>query len=411
MKIKNLYKKSTILSLLIMIIFIISLSCGKESNLKAENEEPDKELNNDEKPINNGENNNDNESNNDKEPNEYIHDPSRIVELNGYLYYFASGNQNKNGIDVWYKAPDSDKWKLGKSPYPAGGEKDPEIIDFINDVESFDAPGVYVDDDSIVLYYTAFDEHPDEEHGYNVLYDIFGKVYSKGNPPNLTWHNDGAVVKTITRSDGKRANHPRAMDASVLDDDKLWLVFGSHAGGIYIVELDRKTGKLKKHSEDIWASKETKYPERFIKVAYNEKEDDVDGIVHWGEAPYIYKHPENGYYYLFYNQGECCRGIKSTYYIVVGRSKSVKGPYFDEDNVSLLNGGGTIFLDSKGKNIDNEKYIGPGHAGIYQFNEDSYCFSFHYYDGEKNGMSNAEFIEISFNNEGWPEFKKIGCDF
>ncbi|MBN2612110.1 MAG: family 43 glycosylhydrolase [Bacteroidales bacterium] len=43
------------------------------------------------------------------------------------------------------------------------------------------------------------------------------------------------------------------------------------------------------------------------------------------EAPYLFK--EGGYYYLVVNRGNCCQEVNSTYYITVGLSASVTGPY------------------------------------------------------------------------------------
>lgn len=33
--------------------------------------------------------------------------------------------------------------------------------------------------------------------------------------------------------------------------------------------------------------------------------------------------------------GRCCRGEKSTYNVVVGRSKTVTGPYYDKDYIFM----------------------------------------------------------------------------
>ena len=46
------------------------------------------------------------------------------------------------------------------------------------------------------------------------------------------------------------------------------------------------------------------------------------------EAPFIVH--RGGYFYLFTSFDLCCRGIKSTYRTVVGRAKSITGPYVDQ---------------------------------------------------------------------------------
>jgi len=41
------------------------------------------------------------------------------------------------------------------------------------------------------------------------------------------------------------------------------------------------------------------------------------------------------------------------------------------------NGGGTLFISS------NDRFIGPGHAGIFEYDDDSerkFLFTFHFYD-------------------------------
>ncbi len=62
------------------------------------------------------------------------------------------------------------------------------------------------------------------------------------------------------------------------------------------------------------------------------------------EASSIYKY--GNYYYLFTSWDVCCQGTSSTYNIRVGRADSVSGTYYDADGVSLLEGGGTLVLET-----------------------------------------------------------------
>lgn len=63
----------------------------------------------------------------------------------------------------------------------------------------------------------------------------------------------------------------------------------------------------------------------------------------------------DGYYYLFVSWDSCCDQDRSTYKVVVGRSKSILGPYVDSAGQTMCEGGGTLVLASYGK------WRGPGH--------------------------------------------------
>lgn len=76
------------------------------------------------------------------------------------------------------------------------------------------------------------------------------------------------------------------------------------------------------------------------------------------EGSYIIK--RKGYYYYFGSRGTCCNGPNSTYYVAVGRSKSLKGPYVDQKGVPLMNYGGTTILKAQ----KGGKFVGPGHNAI-----------------------------------------------
>ena len=58
------------------------------------------------------------------------------------------------------------------------------------------------------------------------------------------WVDEGIVLQSVGEE-----NHPRAMDASDFTDfeGRPWIVFGSHAGGIYIAELDPANGRLRQN--------------------------------------------------------------------------------------------------------------------------------------------------------------------
>ncbi len=58
---------------------------------------------------------------------------------------------------------------------------------------------------------------------------------------------------------------------------------------------------------------------------------------------------QNGTYYLFVSFDYCCRGVESTYKIIVGRSSQLNGWYYDKNGKSMLSGGGALVLMSQGR--------------------------------------------------------------
>jgi len=302
-----------------------------------------------------------------------IHDPSELQYENGYFMVFSTGK----GIHSWYrKATDDNTWHLAEViQKPKWWDKV-----FPDNKGYIWAPCVPF---KWVMYYSF---EADDDHA-----SAIGRMIATGEAPNLKWRDDGPVlIMPNCRDNGK--NCPVAIDPSVFTDDKgnLYMSFGSGTSGIWIVELDKKTGHLcgeaaKGFSEDNPA---------FHRVAYRfsgEPRGESDYI----EASYVYRHPENGYYYLFVNWGFCCRGIKSTYQIRVGRSKSPTGPYLDKEGKDMVDEGGSLVIATKGR------YIGPGHAGIYRHVDGRYAFTFHYYDKKDDGKAHLAVRNLSWVND-WP---------
>jgi arabinan endo-1,5-alpha-L-arabinosidase len=111
------------------------------------------------------------------------------------------------------------------------------------------------------------------------------------------------------------------------------------------------------------------------------------------EAPFIFR--KNGYYYLFVSWDYCCRGVRSDYKIVIGRSRDVRGPYLDKNGKSLADGGGTLVL------AGNSKWPGVGHNSAYTFDGKDYLV-FHAYDAGDDGKSKLKIAEMKWDKEDWP---------
>jgi arabinan endo-1,5-alpha-L-arabinosidase len=110
------------------------------------------------------------------------------------------------------------------------------------------------------------------------------------------------------------------------------------------------------------------------------------------EGPFIYRHDK--YFYLFASIDYCCKGPKSTYKMIIGRSKTLKGPYLDKTGLAMNKGGGSILLEG------DSNWYGVGHNGVAHFDGDDYII-YHGYDAADRGISKLQLKKMNWVN-GWP---------
>ena len=114
------------------------------------------------------------------------------------------------------------------------------------------------------------------------------------------------------------------------------------------------------------------------------------------EAPFIFK--KGDYYYLFASIDYCCKGIRSTYKMIVWRAKTVEGPYLDETGRDMAQGGGKILL------AGDQRWHGVGHNAVVTIAAEDYLI-FHGYDAEDGGKPKLRIERLDWGPEGWPEVK------
>ncbi len=113
------------------------------------------------------------------------------------------------------------------------------------------------------------------------------------------------------------------------------------------------------------------------------------------EAPFIFK--RNEYYYLFVSKDYCCRAEKSDYKVVVGRSKTITGPYLDQTGLPMQADGGSLLLQGDGK-----KWYGAGHNAVCHSDGKDYMI-YHGYDAADKGKAKLIIQLLHWDMEGWPE--------
>ncbi len=302
-----------------------------------------------------------------------VHDPAQLVEVNNELILFASA------VEWSSYTFGSNEWELlGDDIYSEGG---PDWYDGF----SLWAPSVIPHNtNELRLYHSAVSD--EENHQSRIG---FAAVNTATSDFNFTSSSDYVLESTSLEE-------PFAIDPAVFKDDcdRYWLVYGSHAEGVWMVELDENTGLLKENPDNkTWSPTD----ERFTEIANYGGDLDENNV----EAAYVYNHPENTYYYLFVNWDVCCSGINSTYNIRVGRSESPTGPFLDKDGNDLRFGGGSLFMDANGDIAGDDRFIGPGHSGIYRHWDGNYYFSHHFYDGANNGEPSLAVWNLNWVDD-WP---------
>ena len=295
-----------------------------------------------------------------------VHDPV-MIRQDGTYYIFCTGK----GISM-FSSKDMTNW----TKLPSVFETAPKWVAGV--VPNFDnhiwAPDVSFHNGQYYLYYSvsAFAKNT----------SAIGVATNKTLNPadkNYKWTDHGIVVQSVPYRDLWNAIDPNL----IYDENNTpWLTFGSFWDGLKMVKLNK----------DLLTPAQ---PEEWYTVARRERSfklDDKDPGDAALEAPFIFK--KNDYYYLFLSWDYCCRGEKSTYKVVVGRSKTVQGPYLDATGKPLNEGGGTLVIEG------NKNWAGVGHNSTYTFNGKDYM-AFHAYDVAQHGAPKLKIKEVKWDN-GWP---------
>ena len=311
---------------------------------------------------------------------EFVHDPSLIKEAETwYLFSTAAGPDHQGELPV-HCSKDLRVWQKCGSVL----ERIPDwIVKQSPSTRNLWAPDISFLNGEYRLYY-AFSVFGKNTSGIALLTNNTLDSRSR----NFSWKDRGLVFKS------QEEDNFNAIDPNVVLDEKgrAWLAFGSFWDGIKMRRLDDKTGKL--------ASSDTK----LYSLARRKRPDNVPpnppGLPgNWQaiEAPFIVHH--GPYYYLFVSFDLCCRGTKSTYKVMVGRSREVTGPYSDENGIAMLAGGGSPVL------VGNDRWLGPGGQSIrmgteHGLGDDHDVIVFHAYDS-KTGTPYLQLSSIDWTG-GWP---------
>jgi arabinan endo-1,5-alpha-L-arabinosidase len=304
-----------------------------------------------------------------------VHDPVMIRE-NGVYYLFATGM----GVSV-FSSTDMKAWKREK---PVFSEPPVWAVETVPTYRGHTwAPDIYYHKGEYYLYYSV------SAFGKNT--SAIGVATNKTldpNSPDFKWVDHGKVIQSYPG-----VTNWNAIDPNLIFDDKgvPWFSYGSFWDGLQLVPLNPDLKTIPEGKEPVtFASRK---PDPNMENPPSIDNNPVDAGGNAIEAPFIFR--KGKYFYLFASIDYCCKGVNSTYKMIIGRSENVQGPYLDKEGRSLRTGGGSILMQG------DENWHGVGHNAVARFDGTDYLI-FHAYDAADNGRSKLRIFELDWDEKGWP---------
>ena len=307
-----------------------------------------------------------------------VHDPVIIKQDSNY-YIFCTGR----GIAMW-ASTDRVHWKA-ENPVFANAPK--WAIDTIPGFKNHIwAPDISYYNGQYYLFYSV------SAFGKNTsAIGLATNTTLHTNDPNYKWVDHGRIIQSIPGKTNWNAIDPNLITDN---DGTPYLVFGSFWDGLKLVKLNKDRLSVAEDIRNIptIATRRKQSSEKLSAVDGNPVDAGGNAI----EAPFVFKHGK--YFYLFASIDYCCKGPQSTYKMIVGRAKNLKGPYLDKSGLAMNKGGGTILL------AGDKDWYGVGHNGVSTFDGTDYII-FHGYDASDKGISKLQLKKLSWVDE-WPEVVK-----
>ena len=300
-----------------------------------------------------------------------VHDPVIIRQGDRY-YLFSTGlGPGAQGLIAARVSGDLVQWRKGAPPF----EKLPEwAAKAIPGATNIWAPDISFVNGRYRLYYSV------STFGSNrSAIGLATTPTLDPSSPSYGWRDEGLVVQSTT-ADDFNAIDPNFFAGA---DGRQWLSLGSFWTGLKLFELDPGSGKLLHPGAKPRALVSRPVPAGAPSIV---------------EAPYIFAH--GGYHWLLASYDYCCKGVNSTYYTVIGRSKDIAGPYLGKDGSSMLAGGGTILLRADLQ--EKQRFRGPGHPGHFRDAGGADYVVYHAYDRENKGAPTLRIAPLRWGADGWP---------
>jgi len=230
-----------------------------------------------------------------------------------------------------------------------------------------------------------------------ILYSGFAKLTAREtNIYDIIPDDKTAILQYDIGAGFNNGTWPNCIDPALFYDEenRLWMVYGSWSGGIFLLEIDKATGQIIHPEEDIENGVDDYYGKRL-----------VGGMHHAIEGPHIEYDKESGYYYLFVSYGGLTR--TGGYQIRVYRSEKVDGPYVDmkgntvweEENIQDY---GVKLMGNYTLPNLNAAYMAPGGQSAYTDEDGKKYVVYHQRFDMGTEYHEPRVHQYFINEEGWP---------
>lgn len=330
-----------------------------------------------------------------------VHDPS-VIKAGSQYYVFGSHLASASTPDWMHWTQISTDPNPGNPLVPNPQAEFAEALAWTGNGAAFWAPDVIQLGDGRFYYYYCIGrlDAPRAALGLAVSDSVTGPYKNAGILLESGMWGQPSPDGTIYDP----TKHPNTVDPDVFYDKegKLWMVYGSYSGGIFILQLDPTTGVP------------------YSGQGYGKKL--IGGNHSRIEGPFMLYSPQSDYYYLFLSFG----GLASDggYNIRVGRSRNPDGPFVDAAGNDLTNvhgAPGTLFDDASiapygVKLFGNYQflhvagepgslsrgYLSPGHnSAYYDAATGKYFLIFHTRFVGRGEEHEVRVHEMFLNSDGW----------
>jgi arabinan endo-1,5-alpha-L-arabinosidase len=299
-----------------------------------------------------------------------VHDPA-IIKAGDTYYLFCTGGSRGQGVVTIRTSPDLRQWTRAGYVF----DRLPEwVAQEVPKARNAWAPDVSFFNGRYHIYYSL--------SSFGVNDSAIALATNETLDPQSAaykWVDAGLVVRSRAGQDDFNAIDPNLV---VEDDQHVWLTWGSFWGGIKMRRIDPLNGKLSAEDTTLYslASRPRRNPHQT---------PPVEGAI---EAPFLVRHGD--FWYLFVSFDFCCRGAQSDYKVMVGRSKSITGPYLDKNDKPMSDGGGSLVVEAA-----TDSWRGAGHEAVF-FDDGADYLLFHAYSAT-TGMPRLQISTMDWE-DSWP---------